>query len=251
MDIRNWLESLPGWAGAEVRPLSGGQSNDAFKLTSGSRSAVLKIDAEPKSAPANTRAQEAAAQRAAAEAGLAADVYWFSREGILSGWVDGSSVGNAELHQTLLDEVGRSLRRLHALPLANRNYDYRAWGTHYRNTLEARGLLDASLESAFERVSTFSPPGERVFSHNDLVPANLVRGDTLLFIDFEYASDNTPLFDLATLIVEAELGDKARGALIDAYFESNAPAPALIDDTIDVYRAMKALWEASRLPVVA
>ena len=54
------------------------------------RSAVLKIDVEPRVAPYNTRQQEAAVQTVAADAGLAAGVIHADRHIYLTEYVEGT-----------------------------------------------------------------------------------------------------------------------------------------------------------------
>lgn len=249
--IRRWLRGLPGWETANVERLEGGRSNETWRLSAGTRAAVLKVDAEPRSAPSNTRAEEAAAQALAARAGLASAVLWHSPEGILTGWLEGSETSDTDLAvDTTLSAVAVALCALHELPRTGRDYDFAEWARHYRERLEVRKRFDANLEAAFDLLQGFEPPGPQVFSHNDLVPANIIRGRTIAFIDFEYARDNSALFDLATLIVEAGLDSDAQSVLLSAYFGSEPTPHEALDEMIDAYRAMRLLWEASRLPAV-
>lgn len=251
-ELANWLRSLPGWEDARIEPLKSARAN-AWRLTAGSRTAVLKLDAEPRRAPYNTRAQEAAAQERAAVAGLAAPVYWSSSEGLLTAWLDGDSLVPGDLEDPdSLSALALSLKALHGLPPVGRPFDSTAWAEHYRAILESAGIFDAELERDWRLLNDLSLPGPLAFSHNDLVPRNLVaRGESIRFIDFEYACDNTPLFDVATVIVEARLDRAARDLFTATYFDGSVNRYADVDTAIAAYEALVRLWEASTSPGVA
>jgi thiamine kinase-like enzyme len=53
--------------------------------------------------------------------------------------------------------------------------------------------------------------------HNDVVAANIVGRDPPMLLDWEYASDNDPLFDLASVIAYHCLDDRAADLLLRAY----------------------------------
>ncbi len=250
-ELANWLRRLPGWEGASVEPLAGGRSNRAFRLTAGDRSAALKFDIEPKDWPGNSRADEARVQRSAAVRGRAAPVVWASEEGIVTEWLPGRALAPADFREpAMLARVGRALRDVHALPQCGRSFDLVRWADYYRDCLEGRGRFDAEAEAACRLLSEYRLPGPRVLSHNDLVPANIIAGDEIRFIDWEYACDNSWQFDLATLHVEAALDAAATAALFEAYTGS-PKVPAGFAETVVVYRALVTLWELARLPGIA
>jgi aminoglycoside phosphotransferase len=130
-----------------------------------------------------------------------------------------------------LATLGRTLRRVHELPLPA--------GVPHR---DVRGLLAriwASLASfpmpgfvgdAARRVlDDAPPPSDRplVLSHNDVNPSNIVYdGDRVVLLDWDNAGANDPFFDLAAVSVFFRLGDAAGllaayGAVADARFTYN------------------------------
>ena len=250
-DVTGWLRGIPGWESASVEILAGGRSNRTVRLVSGERSAVLKLDAEPRSWPGNSRADEALAQQAAAAAGLAAPVIWHGREGIVTEWLPGRIPAPGDLSDPgLLAAVGRALRRVHALRPSGRRFDLERWAGFYRERLERRGRYDNEAASACRLLERASLPGPLVLAHNDLVPANIVLSDDIRFIDWEYAGDNSWQFDLATLHVEAGLDTAATGILFEAYCGSDR-VPSDFAETVAVYRALVSLWECAQLPGIA
>ncbi|MEM8815733.1 MAG: choline/ethanolamine kinase family protein [Pseudomonadota bacterium] len=255
-DVAGFLKRIPGWSGAAYEPLGGGTMNRSWRVTDGDRRAVLKLDAGPREKPYNSRAEEADAQREAQAAGLAAEVLWHSEQGILTEWLDGESLSRRDLTQPpMLDSIAAALRCLHALPALGHVYDPRAWGAHYAERLR---LLNAppgaDVDAALELLRETRLPGPAVPCHNDPVAGNLVarrppgsEAVTVIgFIDWEYAGNNSALFDLAGLIAEHELNPEQRRRLTSAYFGPNTVPDADIDSAIAVYRALVLLWEATR-----
>lgn len=249
LDVARVLEGIPGWAGARFERLEGGSMNASWRVELDGRRAVLKLDPAARRSPYISRAREAAAQRQAASAGLAAESLWHSETGILTEWLPGSTLIPAELERPqVLGALAAALCQLHALPRLGHVYDCAAWARHYRALLAAP---DAEQRRALAFLEGLRLPGPLVPCHNDLVPGNLLVQSSdspgaIGFIDWEYAGDNSALFDVAALIAEYELNEQDRRRLTAAYFSDDAPPQAAIDDAIAAYRALVLLWEASR-----
>ena len=249
--VAAWLGAHPDWAPARIEELSGGLSHRSWRLTTPDRSGVLKLDAAPRDWPGNSRAEEAGIQQAAARAGLAASVYWHSAQGILTEWIDGPVLGAATLRvEHVLRDVGAALRRLHALPPSQRRFDFGRWAAHYRELLGTSGHLDQAACTACDWLESVSLPGPFVLSHNDLVPANITAGAGIRFLDWEYAANNSWLFDLAAVHVEAALDADATAVLFAGYSD-NAQVPGEFADAVVAYRHLVRLWESSALPAVS
>ncbi|MFM8527288.1 MAG: phosphotransferase, partial [bacterium] len=59
-----------------------------------------------------------------------------------------------------------------------------------------------------------------VFTHNDLLPANLIRSSdgALHLLDWDYAGMGNRFFDLANFAINAELSETHRDLLLSSYF---------------------------------
>jgi thiamine kinase-like enzyme len=82
------------------------------------------------------------------------------------------------------------------------------------------GLMEqaAMLERAVGRV-------DLVLGHNDLLPANILRGEGRLWlIDWEYGGFNSPLFDLGGLATNAGLPPEAERLMLSTYFGAEPDA---------------------------
>lgn len=240
------VRDLPDWHDASCTELSGGFSNRTWLLQRGDARAVLKIDAASRTAPFGTRKQEAAVQTAAASAGLAGAVLFVDEGVYLTEYVVGS-----QWQPTLLDQPARieqlaaSLRRLHGLPRTDRSFDAIGAGKHYVSAIDSP---DSEIVSLCQRVIRGTRlPNYLCCCHNDLVAENILTTPGIKFLDWEYACDNDPLFDLATIVEHHELGDDIASALLGAYFDGCGERwQSRLAEQRRLYLALHYLWMAAR-----
>jgi Choline/ethanolamine kinase. len=65
---------------------------------------------------------------------------------------------------------------------------------------------------------------EEILCHNDIVAGNLCfTNENTYLIDYEYAGDNDPLFDVMSFITENELTPEEESEFLHAYFEEEIP----------------------------
>ena len=68
-----------------------------------------------------------------------------------------------------------------------------------------------------------------ILCHNDWVSGNILFGDKNYLIDYEYAADNDPLFDVMSFITENNIDDpKQRNTFYQAYF-GKLPTPDMMN----------------------
>ncbi len=126
----------------------------------------------------------------------------------------------------LCRDVAHTLRRLHESDIAFRGrLDPFASLRRYEARLRALGgrlpPLAAELEGALlpleAALAKLAPPLRPC--HNDPVCENFLLEDGRIWlVDFEYSGMNDPLWDVADLIVEADLGQDLQEKLLEAYF---------------------------------
>jgi thiamine kinase-like enzyme len=92
------------------------------------------------------------------------------------------------------------------------------------------------------------PPSDAVaVCHNDVVAQNIISTPALKLLDWEYACDNDPLFDLASLVGYHNLDERLALALLDS---SAGGADAALRDRlaaqVRLYDAIQWLWLANR-----
>ncbi|MCP4301865.1 MAG: phosphotransferase [Gammaproteobacteria bacterium] len=240
------LRNLPEWRGATWTGLAGGLTNRSWLLQKGNRKAVLKVDDRPRRAPYNTRLAEAAVQSAAAQAGLANNVLFADCQVYLTEYVEGTVWDPACLDQEgKIEQLASALRRLHSLPQSGRSFDSVGAAKGYVQDIESPDQKLVAL--CLDVIKNTRLPNYLCCCHNDLVAENIVTTPELKFLDWEYACDNDPLFDLATIVEHHELSEGQARSLLDAYFDGSGERwrPKLAELQRQ-YLALFWLWLASR-----
>lgn len=239
------LARVPGWEGAEVTPLAGGLTNKSWLVETSTRRAVLKIDAAPRHLPFSARPDEANAQSMAAAHGLASRVLYADESIYLTEFLEGSIWTVTELtDEDRLLSLARALRKLHSLPRSGRVFDAQAAMNRYLGQIDDC-QMDMARQCA-KVVNAMPPPADLRFCHNDLVAENIIATPAVKFLDWEYACDNDPCFDVATVIAHHDLTDAQADTLVRAYSLGNARAWPMVLDYMRFYLAFYWLWLAAR-----
>jgi thiamine kinase-like enzyme len=245
------LAALPGWEDANVRELNGGLTNKTYLVESDQAKAVLKIDVVSRSGPFNERRKEAQIQTTAAEQGLAAAVLFASDTVYMTEYLEGVIWSNTCLEDDAnLDKFAAALRRLHAMPLTGRTFD--ALGSAREYVQQIPNADQDKVNECLQTIAAGPRPPNLCCCHNDLVVANIINTPEVRFLDWEYACDNDPFFDLATIVAHHKLTAQQSDYLLDSYFDGDGKRwrEQLARQT-RVYDALHWLWEKSRLPAVA
>lgn len=237
-DLSFLLQRVPKFRGrADVQTtfLSGGITNQNYRVDVGGEAFVLRIGGAKTELLGIDRANEYAATKAAAEIGIAPEVVDFVLpEGYLvARFIRGREIPPDEMRQdNTLYEIARALKKIHALApihatfspfqvvrdydkLARENgvttfpEDY-AWLRERMNEIESRFTLDAS---------------HPVLCHNDLLNGNFLRDEynNIRILDWEYAGMGDLFFDLANFSAHHELSDEQILELLTAYFDHPLP----------------------------
>jgi thiamine kinase-like enzyme len=243
------LAKIPGWEGARYARLAGGLTNNSWRVVQGELSGVLKIDEAARELPFNTRHSEALVQNTAASAGLAPKVILANDEMYFTEYVEGTVWGRdcfeKESNLKLLAAV---LKRVHSLPLTGRSFAANVAAKRY---VEETSDPDSNVvEQCMTIITSMRLPQKLCCCHNDLVVENLVTTPDLMFLDWEYACDNDPFFDLATIVEHHELGEPQVEVLLNAYFEGDTRYwETNLQEQRRCYLALLYLWMASRAAI--
>lgn len=243
--IEDRIRTLACWTDLQdVRPLTGGITNVNALVTDAGRQCVVRLG-EDIAEHGIMRWNELSIARAAAAAGVSPGVVHHEPGALVFDFVPSDALTEDDLRDeaTLRDAVAL-VARVHrdVTPLLRGPVltfwvfhilrDYAAFlrerGSPHLPKLDMLAIKAGILERAIGKV-------DLVLGHNDLLPANILRGeDRLWLVDWEYGGFNSPLFDLGGLASNAGLPPEAERLMLHAYFGA---APD--HDLIRRYAAMK------------
>ncbi len=241
------LERVEEWRFANIERVEQGHTQSAYRLSLSGRRALFKYEESNRSPFKISRHDEAEIQRLAASRGLAPGVYYVDDDCLLTEYIDARVLDKSDFHdEEMLVRIGLRLRELHALPLCGQRFNGMAaaayYATHAPDQKTAERCLAAVAALPWESA-------ELAFCHNDLAMGNLLVDDEIRFIDWEYACDNSPLFDVATVIAHHRLSARETAVLAEAYFgtctDDHLARLAIYERA---YHALHWLWVAARDP---
>jgi thiamine kinase-like enzyme len=175
------------------------------------------------------RDREAMTAKAAHRAGFAPELF-HAGDGVMVTAFLGARTYNADDVRANIPRIAELIRQFHTtMPEHILGPGFMFWVFHvirdYARTLQAGNSrmvphLATYLAVAAE-MEAVQRPLPIIFSHNDLLPANILDdGNRLWLIDFEYAGFSTSMFDLAGLASNAGLSEDESEALLAAYFQA-------------------------------
>ena len=245
-EVRDVLAAIPGFADAKVvSRLSDGPTNQSYEILNGSDRYVLRLDRAEAARLGLDRRSEREVVESVARAGMAPEPAWYSPAGdaYLRPWVEGRPWSLDDLRSPKnIERLAVLLRRLHTLPRAGRHFDPLEAASRYAReigTFESARCLVKAVE-AFEDLD----PEKATLCHNDLVCANIVEGNCLVLIDWEYAGMGDPFFDLAVVAQHHGLPGSLARHFVEAYLE-RAPSPdewCRFEKQCRFYGALLELW---------
>ena len=230
--IPQFAELAPGTY--EIERL-GGLTNRNYRIAVGKDQYVLRIPGEGTGEYIDRKAEEVNS-RIAAEAGVSAEVLHFDVEsGVqVTRFIPGEVTMSPERFKDLgaVARAAKAFRRIHdcgrrfasEFELFKMMDDY----LDLLNRKEAwvpEGYRAVQKEAERVRAALAKRPAQRVPCHCDPLCENFLdTGERMWIVDWEYAGNNDPMWDLGDLSVEAGFGPDQDAALLEAYFDGRPPA---------------------------
>ena len=229
----------------------GGLTNINYRVENKGESFVVRIPGVKTSEYINRQAEEFAALSAAG-AGVNTEVIFFDVDGLMvTRFAVNSTTMNSSLFKdhTAVVRAGRLIRQLHqnAKPF---KIDFKLFQMidDYKLNLERKGSpMPARYEEAGPLVAVTRDALSSVViplvpSHCDPLCENFLdTGERMFLIDFEYAGNADPMWDLGDLSVEGGFDFEQDQILLNSYFEG-APSASDVGRMV-AYKAMcDVLW---------
>jgi aminoglycoside phosphotransferase (APT) family kinase protein len=258
------LALVPGLeAGAAPRavvPLPDGTVNDVYRVDTDAGQFVLRVDGAAWRRPGVDRGREAVLHAVAAAAGLAPAIIRMRPESgvLVTEFLPGrmwtpADFGRAER----LAQLGECLARLHALAVpAVAPFDPLGLADAYVAAALRRApapdaaqralcvQVQARLAAAVQQVARAARAPALV--HGDLIHTNLLQGERLWLLDFEYAQRADPLYDAGCILAYYPAARRQAADLLAAAFPGERVAAGELEAATYVHRALGWLWHLAR-----
>jgi thiamine kinase-like enzyme len=249
-DLEALLDQVAVLAGSPrtIEELSGGLTNQNFKVTTPEGRFVVRVSRSQNDLLGIDRDAEFHNTRAAEQSGAGAPFVDYRADlGLLViGFVGGRSYVNADLRLPgALARVAAACRLLHSGPRFVSDFDmFVRQPTYLRSCLDLGFPIPddyQTYEPDFRRIAAALAvdPVPTVPCNNDLLAGNIVDdGERIWLIDYDYAGNNDPFFELGNSWTECELDDEHLDELVTAYVGHHDPvlvARARLQATVSRY----------------
>jgi len=234
------LDRIPALAGPPdlrtIDKVPGGLTNRNFRVTTATGDYVVRLSTADSALLAIDRDAEYRNSVAAAATGVAPAVTdYLPGQGVLViQWITGRTLSAADLRSgSMLERVAEACRRLHGGARFHNDFDMFEIQRRYLRIVQERGFRLPP------RYLEFMPKVDEICSalavqampsvpcHNDLLAENFIDdGQRLWLIDYEYAGNNDPCFELGNIWSEADLTTDQLEELVGHYYRT--PSTSLI-----------------------
>jgi len=232
----NLLSGMACLAGEpfDLHTLAGGLTNRNYQvITASGRQFVARFSSPSSALLAIDREAERHNSSVAATIGIGPAVVDYSPADrvLVVEWIEGHTLDDADLdNEWQLDRVATACRVLHAGPRFISDFDMFDIQRRYLGIVQENafrlppGYLDyLPRVRQIEEVLRASSTGT-VACHNDLLAANMMDdGARIRFIDYEYAGNNDPCFELGNIWSEAALDEERLTYLMHSYYGVSSP----------------------------
>jgi thiamine kinase-like enzyme len=235
LTLEEAISRVPQWAnagGLKATTLSGGITNNNFRIDVGGETFVLRIPGTDAELLGINREYEYAANLAAGELGISPEVYYFIRpEGYLvTRFITGRSIPPDEIRQPEnIRRVMHILRKIHGMPEIPGVFNVFQIVAEYSEIIRRYHVkYPPDYDWMIERVRAAEKalrkyPGVLSPCHNDLLNANFLTNGNIYILDWEYAGMGDIFFDLANFSAHHNLTDEQDNWLLKCYFEVVTP----------------------------
>ena len=234
--VETILRLMPAWRAeriGRVTYLDGGYANENYRFEYAGERFVIRIVREP--------ATSRDAEMRYLQLPVAPDVVAVDRVrgDLITRWIEGTLLAAIPAEPP---EMAMYLRELHnAVPRGIRRYDAVEVIRDYLHDAPVSAVAAMALRRLEWSIA------ETAGCHNDLNPWNVIRcGTTWRTLDWEFAGDNDPLFDLVGLGYGMAYPDNAFDALVAGYYRDRPSDKRLLDTRI-LYQLREHAWAARQV----
>ncbi|MFV0478041.1 MAG: phosphotransferase [Parahaliea sp.] len=254
---QQWHCPLPLTARPKVETLlTGGFSNISVKVCDSQNNAyVVRLNEVNQQSHGINRHCEWRAMQLASAAGIAPNPCYFNPklDVLVSQYLHG-----AKKPAFSPRPIAALLRAIHKLPAIHCRLDLQQRIVHYQQQVQRQARAYWQQLKKFQAVIVHtlaierSSPTRHVLCHNDLLNANRLYSNGLLFaIDWEYCAMGSPWFDLAIICHGDQLSQQDTSSLLTAYLQRSPEDEVYYQLARQglLYRYIELLWHACVNPL--
>ncbi|MEM7501896.1 MAG: choline/ethanolamine kinase family protein [Pseudomonadota bacterium] len=247
----NIVAALPERPSGPVRveTVTPGLTNRTYRLTFATETWMLRLPMGAVSRVGIDRDREIHVLERAADVGVAPPVIHADpQKGVLiTSWVPGATWTPARLADgSDRERLAELLRNVHGMPPCGSVFAPTDLAESYVRLLSQSSELYADCRRAATELEQASAAVELRCCHNDLIAANVVGDLRPKLIDWEYACDNDPAFDLASLIEFHGLSERVADSLVAAYAPTaRSEWRERVEEQRRIYAQLTVLWCAA------
>ncbi|NYE58505.1 choline kinase family protein [Carboxydothermus ferrireducens] len=216
----------------QIEILPGGLTNSNYKVTISGVDYALRIAGAGTAEYINRPAEKHAAQLMA-ELGINAEVIYYDETtgDQICRFIHGKTLHIPDFHQNedYIVKAAKVFRKFHESGLEFlTEFNLLQEMENYKNLLiqknynfyDGAETLEKNVAEV-KKVLAINPP-KLAPCHNDPLCENWIdNGEKLFLIDWEYCGMNDPMFDLAALVLEADLNEDQERLLLRSYYDSD------------------------------
>jgi thiamine kinase-like enzyme len=226
------ITDLEPFTGAllEVVPISGGMTNRNFRLETENGRFMLRLAGERTALLGINRDHEFTSASIAHQSGVGVEaITCLERHAAILTRFIGAETLTVETARKHLEQLVKTIKRYHQAPAFPAQFNpFETVRNYHILALEYGVIFPEDLPwvlTQMNRVETaLQPHARETACHNDLLPANLLfDGSSLFIVDWEYAGNGNPFFDLGNLAVNLELDGAQCEHLLELYFGFSSP----------------------------
>ena len=242
-NIDQLISSIPIWQNKIIiSRIDGGITNQNFLVEDGIKKYFVRVG---KDIPEHLvyRSNEIIASKVASSLQISPKVIFNNDDLQVIDFVNGSTLDEKGIKENL-NSIISIIKKVHFdMPKNLYGQSMIFWVfhviRHYSKFIEENKSkytsMLAELLKKSDLIEKNSSPFQIVFAHNDLLPANFIKGDKQIWlIDWEYAGYNTPLFDLGGVSSNNNFNEKDDIILLENYYEQK-----VTDEIIKKFKCLK------------
>ena len=247
---KSLLDGIELLRGADIlEKLAGGPASDSWLMTAGKEQFVARLDKPLARLLALDRRAELEVLHTVSSAGIGPQIIWADPDkGVLvTSYIPGNAWRPGDVHDPVrLRRLAPTLRQLHSLPPRGPVFKPGKMALAYAReagTDRASRIAEQATKLAEKLLSETRRPA---LCHNDLVHSNIIGGETVRLIDWEYSAVGDPYFDLATVVRHHQLNAGRVEKFLSAYFETPGKEHfSRLEAFCRLYDRLAALWYLS------